>query len=244
MPKMKDTALVLFSAGQDSSTCLAWALQKFDSVETVGFDYGQRHKVELECREVVRNRMCELFPDWRVKLGSDHTINLGALGEVSETALTREAEIKLGEDGLPTTFVPGRNLIFLTFAAAIAFRRGHRHLIAGMCETDFSGYPDCRDDTLKAMQVALNLGMNSRFILHTPLMWLDKGQTWALAHSIGGNDLVNLILEETHTCYLGNRQNRHEWGYGCGECFACQLRKRGYEAYLKPETVEKKDRNV
>lgn len=244
MPKMKDTALVLFSAGQDSSTCLAWALQKFDSVETVGFDYGQRHKVELECREVVRNRMCELFPDWRTKLGSDHTINLGALGEVSETALTREAEIKLGEDGLPTTFVPGRNLIFLTFAAAIAFRRGHRHLIAGMCETDFSGYPDCRDDTLKAMQVALNLGMNSRFILHTPLMWLDKGQTWALAHSIGGNDLVNLILEETHTCYLGNRQNRHEWGYGCGECFACQLRKRGYEAYVKPKTVEKKDCNV
>lgn len=244
MPKMKDTALVLFSAGQDSSTCLAWALQKFDSVETVGFDYGQRHKVELECREVVRNRMCELFPDWHVKLGSDHTINLGALGEVSETALTREAEIKLDEDGLPTTFVPGRNLIFLTFAAAIAFRRGHRHLIAGMCETDFSGYPDCRDDTLKAMQVALNLGMNSRFILHTPLMWLDKGQTWALAHSIGGNDLVNLILEETHTCYLGNRQIRHQWGYGCGECFACQLRKRGYEAYLKPETVEKKDRNV
>lgn len=234
---MKDTALVLFSAGQDSSTCLAWALQKFDSVETVGFDYGQRHKVELECREVVRNRMCELFPDWRVKLGSDHTINLGALGEVSETALTREAEIKLGEDGLPTTFVPGRNLIFLTFAAAIAFRRGHRHLIAGMCETDFSGYPDCRDDTLKAMQVALNLGMNSRFILHTPLMWLDKGQTWALAHSIGGNDLVNLILEETHTCYLGNRQNRHEWGYGCGECFACQLRKRGYEAYVQAKTV-------
>lgn len=237
MPKMKDTALVLFSAGQDSSTCLAWALQKFDSVETVGFDYGQRHKVELECREVVRNRMCELFPDWRVKLGSDHTINLGALGEVSETALTREAEIKLDEDGLPTTFVPGRNLIFLTFAAAIAFRRGHRHLIAGMCETDFSGYPDCRDDTLKAMQVALNLGMNSRFILHTPLMWLDKGQTWALAHSIGGNDLVNLILEETHTCYLGNRQNRHEWGYGCGECFACQLRKRGYEAYVQAKTV-------
>ncbi len=234
---MKDTALVLFSAGQDSSTCLAWALQKFDSVETVGFDYGQRHKVELECREVVRNRMCELFPDWRVKLGSDHTINLGALGEVSETALTREAEIKLDEDGLPTTFVPGRNLIFLTFAAAIAFRRGHRHLIAGMCETDFSGYPDCRDDTLKAMQVALNLGMNSRFILHTPLMWLDKGQTWALAHSIGGNDLVNLILEETHTCYLGNRQNRHEWGYGCGECFACQLRKRGYEAYVQAKTV-------
>jgi 7-cyano-7-deazaguanine synthase len=244
VPKMKDTALVLFSAGQDSSTCLAWALQKFDSVETVGFDYGQRHKVELECREVVRNRMCELFPDWRVKLGSDHTINLGALGEVSETALTREAEIKLDEDGLPTTFVPGRNLIFLTFAAAIAFRRGHRHLIAGMCETDFSGYPDCRDDTLKAMQVALNLGMNSRFILHTPLMWLDKGQTWALAHSIGGNDLVNLILEETHTCYLGNRQNRHEWGYGCGECFACQLRKRGYEAYVQAKTVEKKDSNV
>jgi 7-cyano-7-deazaguanine synthase len=241
---MKDTALVLFSAGQDSSTCLAWALQKFDSVETVGFDYGQRHKVELECREVVRNQMCELFPDWRVKLGSDHTINLGALGDVSETALTREAEIKLGEDGLPTTFVPGRNLIFLTFAAAIAFRRGHRHLIAGMCETDFSGYPDCRDDTLKAMQVALNLGMNSRFILHTPLMWLDKGQTWALAHSIGGNDLVNLILEETHTCYLGNRQIRHEWGYGCGECFACQLRKRGYEAYVQAKTVEKKDSNV
>jgi len=227
----KDSALVLFSAGQDSSTCLAWALDRFDSVETVGFDYGQRHKVELECRDGVRSQLCELFPKWRNKLGRDHTINLDALGEVSETALTREAEIKLGEDGLPTTFVPGRNLIFLTFAAAIAFRRGHRHLIGGMCETDFSGYPDCRDDTLKAMQVSLNLGMNSRFILHTPLMWLNKGQTWTLAHTIGGDDLVDVIREKTHTCYLGNREIQHEWGYGCGGCFACELRKQGYEAY-------------
>ena len=225
-------ALVLFSGGQDSATCLAWALDRFARVETLGFDYGQRHLVELECRAGVRAELAARFPDWAARLGPDHTLRLDALAEVSDTALTSEAAIVLRADGLPNTFVPGRNLIFVTFAAALAYRRGLRHLIGGMCETDYSGYPDCRDDTLKALQVAINLGMDRRFVLHTPLMWRDKAATWALAEALGGAALVRIILEQTHTCYLGDRAHRHAWGYGCATCPACELRRRGWEAYV------------
>jgi 7-cyano-7-deazaguanine synthase len=224
-------ALVLFSGGQDSTTCLAWALANFDHVETVGFDYGQRHRIELDVRAPVRRALRERFPAWTGRLGEDHTIDLTVLGAISDTALTRGVEIELGANGLPSTFVPGRNLVFLTFAAALAYRRGHRHIIAGVCETDYSGYPDCRDDTIKALQIALNLGMERRFILHTPLMWIDKAATWRLAHDLGGPALVDLILEDTHTCYLGERGERHPWGYGCGTCPACVLRAKGYEAF-------------
>ncbi|MBB5758138.1 7-cyano-7-deazaguanine synthase [Methylorubrum rhodinum] len=224
-------ALVLFSGGQDSATCLAWALDRFPRVETLGFDYGQRHRVELERRSALRKGMTARDRAWWRRLGRDHTLDLGALGEISETALTRESEIRLERDGLPNTFVPGRNLAFLTFAAALAYRRGLRHIVGGMCETDYSGYPDCRDDTIKAMQVALNLGMERRFVLHTPLMWLDKAQTWALAEELGGRALVDLIVEESHTCYLGERGARHPWGYGCGTCPACDLRAKGFSRY-------------
>jgi 7-cyano-7-deazaguanine synthase len=228
---MTESALVLFSGGQDSASCLAWALDRFDHVETLGFDYGQRHRVELECRAVFRARIAAGFPDWAARLGEDHTLPLEALRAVSDTALTRDTAIEMGAHGLPTTFVPGRNLIFLTFAAALAYRRGHRHLVAGMCETDYSGYPDCRDDTLKALQVTLNLGMATRFVLHTPLMWRDKAATWALAQRLGGAALVEAILEDTHSCYLGNRSHRHAWGYGCGTCPACELRRGGWERW-------------
>jgi 7-cyano-7-deazaguanine synthase len=226
-----EKALVLFSGGQDSSTCLAWALDRFDHVETVGFDYGQRHRVELDRREVICNQLREAFPAWSERLHDDHTLDLKTLGAVSETALTRETEIAFGAEGLPTTFVPGRNLVFLTFAAALAYRRGIRHIIAGMCETDYSGYPDCRDDTIKSLQVALNLGMQRRFVLHTPLMWIDKAQTWQMAARLGGAALVNMFVEETHTCYLGDRSRRHEWGYGCGSCPACALRAAGFSKF-------------
>lgn len=229
---MSEGALVLFSGGQDSATCLAWALDRFERVETLGFDYGQRHRVELECRATFREGLPEA---WRRKLGPDHTLALDALGAVSDTALTRETEIAMTEEGLPNTFVPGRNLVFLTFAAALAYRRGLRHIVGGMCETDYSGYPDCRDDTIKALQVALNLGMasgtESRFVLHTPLMWLDKAETWALSERLGGPALVAEIVEKTHTCYLGERGARHDWGYGCGTCPACALRAKGWMAY-------------
>ena len=225
-------ALVLFSGGQDSATCLAWALDRFPRVETLGFDYGQRHRVELERRGALRKGMTTLDRAWWRRLGRDHTLDLSALGAISETALTRESAIRLERDGLPNTFVPGRNLAFLTFAAALAYRRGLRHIVGGMCETDFSGYPDCRDDTIKAMQVALNLGLERRFVLHTPLMWLDKAQTWALAAELGGRALVDLIVEESHTCYLGERGARHPWGYGCGTCPACDLRAKGFSRYL------------
>jgi 7-cyano-7-deazaguanine synthase len=224
-------ALVLFSGGQDSATCLAWALDRFAHVETLGFDYGQRHRVELECRAAFRARLIRENPAWAPRLGADHTLALDALRELSDTALTRESEITLRADGLPNTFVPGRNLIFLTFAAALAYRRGLRHLVAGMCETDYSGYPDCRDDTLKALQVAINLGMARRFVLHTPLMWRDKRQTWALAQRLGGAALVEAIRSETHSCYLGDRSRLHPWGFGCGHCPACDLRRRGWEAW-------------
>ena len=231
MTQATETALVLFSGGQDSATCLAWALDRFAHVETIGFDYGQRHRIELDCRAGFRARLAAGFPAWAGRLGEDHTLALDALGAVSETALTRETEIAMQADGLPNTFVPGRNLVFLTFAAALAYRRGHRHLVAGMCETDYSGYPDCRDDTLKALQVALNLGMERRFVLHTPLMWIDKAETWRLAEALGGAPLVEAIRDETHSCYRGDRSHRHAWGFGCGTCPACELRRRGWEAY-------------
>jgi 7-cyano-7-deazaguanine synthase len=223
-----DTALVLFSGGQDSTVCLAWTLERFARVETIGFDYGQRHRAELDVRPRVRQLMAALRPSWAQRLADDHVVKLDALGAISETALTREVEIAMGQGGLPTTFVPGRNLVFLTFAGALAYRRGARHLVAGMCETDFSGYPDCRDDTIKAMQLALNLGMERRFVIHTPLMFIDKAATFALGQEIGGQDFLDLLVEETHTCYLGDRSQRHDWGYGCGTCPACRLRADGY----------------
>jgi 7-cyano-7-deazaguanine synthase len=228
---MTNGALVLFSGGQDSTTCLAWALDRFERVETVGYDYGQRHIVELECRNAIRERLVREFPQWAGRLGEDHTIRIDALNEISNTSLTRDVEIAMGNDGLPNTFVPGRNLIFLTFAAALAYRRGLKHIVGGMCETDYSGYPDCRDDTIKAMQLALNLGMDRRFVLHTPLMWINKADTWRLAHELGGDALVAIVRTETHTCYRGERGNLHGWGYGCGGCPACELRAAGYEQW-------------
>lgn len=232
----EEAALVLFSGGQDSATCLAWALARFGRVETLGFDYGQRHAVELECRETLRDGLRAQNPLWKDRLGMDHTLALGALGDISETALTRNAEIAMEKDGLPNTFVPGRNIIFLTFAAALAARRGIRHIVTGVCETDYSGYPDCRDDTIKAVQVALNLGMDSRYVLHTPLMWIDKAETWKLAEELGGPPLVSLINQESHTCYLGDRGTMHPWGHGCGECPACALRRAGWEEYVAEKT--------
>lgn len=224
-------AIVLFSGGQDSTTCLAWALDRFGSVETVGFAYGQRHAVEIECRGRVLAKLRRLSPEWNARLGQDQVLDLSVLGAISETALTRESEICLQESGLPSTFVPGRNILFFALAAAVAYRRGISHLVGGMCETDYSGYPDCRDSTLKALQVALCLGMERRFVIHTPLMWLDKAETWALAQSLGGAPLIDLICEDTHSCYLGARAARHAWGYGCGACPACVLRARGYERW-------------
>jgi 7-cyano-7-deazaguanine synthase len=224
-------ALVLFSGGQDSTTCLAYALENFDHVETIGFDYGQRHRIELEQRGKLRAEIVKLQAAWTHRLGEDHMLDLSVLGAISATAMTAEIAIAFDDKGLPNTFVPGRNLLFFTFAAALAHRRGLKHIVGGMCETDFSGYPDCRDDTIKAMQVALNLGMDSRFVLDTPLMWLDKAQTWRLAERLGGQPLVDLILEETHTCYLGVRGERHAWGHGCGECPACVLREQGWRTF-------------
>ena len=228
---MNTGALVLFSGGQDSATCLAWALDRFDRVETIGFDYGQRHRIELDCRDSIRKGLAALNPRWAQRLGEDHTIDLAVLGQISDTALTRDVGIEMAEAGLPNTFVPGRNLVFLTFATTLAYRRGLKHVVGGMCETDYSGYPDCRDDTIKALQVALNLGMDKRFVLETPLMWIDKAETWRLAERLGGQALVDLILEESHTCYLGERGMRHPWGFGCGTCPACELRADGYRRY-------------
>jgi 7-cyano-7-deazaguanine synthase len=228
---MHTTALVLFSGGQDSTTCLAQALSKYERVETVGFDYGQRHSVELQARLVVLQQMRAQFPQWADKLGEDHVLDLAVLGQVSETSLTRDTAFRMESSGLPNTFVPGRNLLFLTLAAALAYRRDLQVLVTGVCETDFSGYPDCRDDTMKAMQLALSLGMDKRFLIDTPLMWIDKAATWSMAEALGGRALVELIIEHTHTCYLGDREHRHNWGYGCGSCPACELRARGYAAY-------------
>jgi 7-cyano-7-deazaguanine synthase len=228
---MHRTALVLFSGGQDSTTCLAQALTRYERVETIAFDYGQRHHVELQARLKVLQALRQQFPAWAPRMGEDHLLDLAVLGQVSETSLTRDMAFKMESSGLPNTFVPGRNLLFLTLAAALAYRRGLDVLVTGVCETDYSGYPDCRDDTMKAMQLALSLGMDKRLLIETPLMWLDKAQTWSLAESLGGAALVDVIVEHSHSCYLGDREHRHVWGWGCGSCPACELRARGWEKY-------------
>jgi 7-cyano-7-deazaguanine synthase len=225
------TALVLFSGGQDSTTCLAWALQRYPRVETIGFDYGQRHAIELTQRLVVLQRLRAEFPQWAAKLGEDHVVDLGVLGQISQTALTEQREIQMQANGLPNTFVPGRNLLFLTLAACVAYRRELDVLVGGMCETDFSGYPDCRDDTIKSQQVTLSLGLAQRVTIETPLMWLTKQATWQLALDLGGQALVDLIVQDTHTCYLGERGTLHDWGHGCGRCPACELRHRGFSLF-------------
>ncbi len=231
MARSFDGALVLFSGGQDSATCLAWALSRFDRVETVGFDYGQRHHVELEVRGTFREALTKQFPEWGERLGDDHMLDASIVGELGATAMTADIAIEMADNGLPNTFVPGRNLLFFTLAGALAYRRGLRVLVGGMCETDYSGYPDCRDDTLKAQQVALSLGLDRRVTIETPLMWLDKAETFALARDLGGEPLLDLIIENTHTCYLGDRSTRHDWGYGCGGCPACQLRSAGWQKF-------------
>jgi 7-cyano-7-deazaguanine synthase len=230
-------ALVLFSGGQDSTVCLAWALSRFERVETLGFDYGQRHRIELDCRQTVRAELARQFPQWAPRLGSDHLLDLGLLGQISDTALTQDRAIEMQANGLPSTFVPGRNLLFLTFAATVAYRRGLNVLVGGMCETDYSGYPDCRDNTLKALQVALSLGLDQPLTVETPLMWLTKAQTWALSEQLGGEAFNALVVEHTHTCYLGERGQRHPWGYGCGQCPACELRAQGHAQWqaLNPQ---------
>jgi 7-cyano-7-deazaguanine synthase len=225
-------ALVLLSGGQDSTACLAWALERYAHVETVGFDYGQRHRVELDCRPRVLAALRAGFPHWAARLGDDHLLDLALLGRISDTALTDTRAIEFDARGLPNTFVPGRNLLFFTLAAALAYRRGLSVLVGGMCETDFSGYPDCRDNTLKALQVAISLGLDAPMTIDTPLMWLTKAQTWALADRLGGAALVDLTIEHTHTCYLGDRTQHHAWGHGCSQCPACELRRKGYEGWL------------
>ncbi len=240
---MADTsALVLFSGGQDSATCLAYALSRFNRVETIGFNYGQRHSIEMDCRLSVLAAFRAQFPHWTDRLGEDHVCDLSVLGEISETSLTRQVEIETSTSGLPNTFVPGRNLIFLTLAAAMAWRRGITTLIGGMCETDYSGYPDCRRDTIDAQELTLSRGLGRAYSIDTPLMWLDKAQTWEMARALGGDALTDLIIEETHTCYLGDRTQRHDWGYGCATCPACGLRAKGYAKWRNqiphPEPVE------
>ena len=229
---MTTSALVLFSGGQDSTTCLAWALNRYDHVETLGFDYGQRHAIELTMRPQLLDSLRTMHSDWKSKLGEDHVLDLSLLAAISDTALTSEVAITMQENGLPNTFVPGRNLLFLTSAAALAYRRGISDLVGGMCETDYSGYPDCRDETLRSLEQAINLGMASKLTIQTPLMWLNKAQSWQLAATLGGQELVELIRTETHTCYLGERGVLHAWGHGCGSCPACELRARGYADYL------------
>jgi len=238
---MHRNALVLFSGGQDSTTCLAHALMRYARVETLAFDYRQRHVVELQSRLEVLKAIRTRFPDWAEKLGEDHLLDLAVLGQVSETSLTRDMAFQMEASGLPNTFVPGRNLLFLTLAAALAYRRDLDVIVTGVCETDFSGYPDCRDDTMKAMQIALSLGMDRRLLIETPLMWIDKAQTWALAHQLGeqshaggGDALVDILVSHSHTCYLGDRTHRKDWGYGCGTCPACELRARGWQQWRSP----------
>ena len=225
------SALVLFSGGQDSTVCLAWALARYERVETIGFDYGQRHLIEMECRLRILDKIRTEFPQWAHKLGEDHVLPIPVLGAMSETSLTREVEIHMSSSGLPDTFVPGRNLLFLTLAAALAYRRGLTALVTGVCETDYSGYPDCRDATMRAMEHTLNLGMEAHFEIHTPLMWLTKAETWELAQQLGGTPLVDLTLEYSHSCYMGEHSTRHAWGYGCGSCPACELRAHGWQVW-------------
>ena len=232
MPAMHTSALVLFSGGQDSTTCLADALSRYERVETLGFDYGQRHHVELDARLKVLDEIRRQFPQWAPRLGEDHLLSLDVLQQIGGSSLTDDVAFAMQADGLPNTFVPGRNLLFLTLAGALAYRRGLQVIVTGVCETDFSGYPDCRDDTMKALQVALNLGLERRLRIATPLMWIDKAQTWQLAHDLGGAPLVELIVEHTHTCYQGTREVRHDWGYGCGECPACDLRAKGWARWM------------
>lgn len=241
-----NAALVLFSGGQDSSTCLVWALSKFSRVETIGFNYGQRHSVEMKQRPVIIHKLCAALPGLKNRLGADTVLDVPTITQIGDTAMTSEVEIEMGSNGLPTTFVPARNLLFLTFAASLAYRRGIKHIITGVCETDYSGYPDCRDDTIKALQVALNLGMDTRLVLHTPLMFIDKAGTWELAFQIGekhfpmggvasivgGDEVVDVIVEDSHSCYVGDRSHRHAWGYGCDACPACELRKQGWERWV------------
>jgi len=231
LPHPDSAALVLFSGGQDSTVCLAWALKRYGRVETVGFDYGQRHAVELEARQRVRERILNVLREARERLGADHLVDIRGFGSIGQTAMTTDRVIETDARGLPTTFVPGRNLVFLTYAAALGDRRGITTLVGGMCETDFSGYPDCRRDSLDALQAALRLGMARDYTIETPLMWLTKADTWALTDDIGGQELVELVLEETHTCYLGDRGRRNAWGYGCGACPSCELRAAGFEQW-------------
>jgi 7-cyano-7-deazaguanine synthase len=225
---VQDAALLLFSAGQDSATCLAWALARYRRVETIGFAYGQRHAIELDQRPVLRRELAALEADWPARLGADELVDLSGYGALAESALTADRAIEMAESGLPTTFVPARNLVFLSVAAALAYRRGIDVLIGGMCETDYSGYPDCRRATIDAMGAALSLGLDRRLCIETPLMHRSKADTWALAHELGGERLVALIIEHSHTCYEGERTQRHDWGYGCGTCPACALRAKGF----------------
>ncbi len=228
---MTEAALVLFSAGQDSATCLAWTLSRYQRVETIGFFYGQRHAVELEQRAPLRNAIAALTPSWRERLSDDIVVDISGYGALAESALTADRAIEMSAGGLPNTFVPARTLVFLTVAAAHAYRRGIDVLVTGVCETDYSGYPDCRSDTIKAQERALALGLERPITIETPLMHLNKGETWALAHELGGEQLVQLIVEHSHTCYEGHRERRHDWGYGCGVCPACDLRAKGWRAW-------------
>ena len=233
-------ALVLFSGGQDSTTCLAQALSMFERVETLGFDYGQRHSVEMAVRSTVREQLAKRFPDWAPRLGEDHVLSLDVLKQIGGSSLTDDVAFAMQADGLPNTFVPGRNLLFLTLAGALAYRRGLTVIVTGVCETDYSGYPDCRDDTMKAQQLALNLGLERRMRIDTPLMWLDKAQTWQMAQDLGGSELVELIRVETHTCYQGDRTELHDWGYGCGACPACELRASGWKNWRASQSALKR----
>jgi 7-cyano-7-deazaguanine synthase len=231
MQQDNSSALVLFSGGQDSTVCLAWALARSSLVETVGFSYGQRHDAELRAREAVFAALARDFPELAARRGEDHAVDLSSLGTISETALTRDTEIMMTENGLPNTFVPGRNILFFTYAAAIGYRRGIMRLVGGMCETDYSGYPDCRNETLTKLARTLQLGTEAPFRIETPLMWRDKAETWALTEALGGRKFVDLVVEHTHSCYRGVRDVKFDWGYGCGECPACRIRAAGYEKW-------------